>query len=254
MAGRFRRSTALTSVIAVALVVAGSAAPARAQRPYEAAEGFLVRAAVPLDTARTACLTSLLLSTVAPEDVLSCEVTEVVTMDTADAWWWTMARYLRRAVERGDDFVDTVAFDEVVLLATRPSRGIALPVWHMIRDRSIEVIDGVRWARKRRGLVLAVDLCLNGTGGCYSQMLEEYAGDHWAVVDQAYLDELARRAPEGYTLHKGGHLDLETLTGEQPIATRDDANCCPSGLIRFSVWLNGRHLRLVRAEVTKPED
>jgi len=173
-------------------------------------------------------------------------------MDTADGWWWAMARYRRGAIERFDGTVDTLAFDEVVLFGMEPRRDVAVPVWHLIRDRSIEFIDGFRWSRKPGGLLVALDICLNGTGGCYEAWLTEYGGDHWAAVEPVYLTELARRAPEGFALHKGRRIDLETLTGEQPIAKRDDANCCPSGLMRFSVWLDGRRLRLVDAEVVKP--
>lgn len=172
-------------------------------------------------------------------------------MDTADAWWWTMARYRRRAVERYDGTVDTVDFDEVVLFGVDRDREMAIPVWHLIRDRSIEFIAGFRWSRKRSGLLLAVDICVNGTGGCHEEWLTEYAGDHWAVVEQSYLSELARRAPEGFALHWGRRMDLETMTGEQPIARASDANCCPSGLMRFSVWLDGRRLKLITAEVVK---
>jgi len=225
--------------------------PAAAQRPYDAAEGFLVHEPVTIAVARESCLTRILLGTVAPVDTLPCQVREIVTMDTADAWWWTMVRYRRGAIERFEGTVDTVDFDEVVLFGVDRARDLAVPIWHLIRDRSIEFIDGFRWSRKRSGLVLVVDICLNGTGGCYEAWMTEYAGDHWAVVEQSYLSELASRAPEGFGLHWGRRIDLETLTGEQPIAKESDANCCPSGLMRFSVWLDGRRLRLITAEVVK---
>ncbi len=234
-------------------LAAWTGAPVAAQRPYDAAEGFLVRPATSLETARTRCLTDLMPSLVAADDLISCRVTEFVTMDTADASWWAAARYRRRALDRGVGVSDTVDLDEVVLLAISPHQGVARPIWHTIRDRSIELIDGIRWARRRAGLLVAVEVCLNGTGGCYDQMLVEYGGDHWAGVADDFVQDLARRAPAGFSLHKGRRLDLETLTGEQPIATRDDPNCCPSGMMRFTVWLDGRHLRLVKAEVTKPD-
>ena len=235
-----------------ALLCAGAIVfPAAAQRPYDAAEGFLVHEPVSFSAAHGGCLTRLILESVAPSDVLPCEVVELVTMDTLDAWWWTMVRYRRGAIERFDGTVDTVDFDEVVLIGVDRDREVAIPVWHLIRDRSIEFITGFRWSRKRSGLLLAVDICVNGTGGCHEEWLTEYAGDHWAVVEQSYLSELATRAPEGFALHKGRRIDLETTTGEQPIAKESDANCCPSGLMRFSVWLDGRRLKLVTAEAVR---
>jgi len=237
--------------VAALLLVAAWAGPAAGQRPYDAAEGFLVYEPVPASAARDSCLTRLILETVAPGDLLTCRVSEVVTLDTADAWWWTMVRYRRGAIERYDGTVDTVDLDEVVLFGVDRDREVAIPVWHLIRDRSIERITAFRWSRKRSGLLLAVDICTTGTGGCYEEWLTEYAGDHWAVVEQSYLSELAKRAPEGFALHWGRRIDLETLTGEQPIAKESDANCCPSGLIRFSVWLDGLRLKLITAEVVK---
>lgn len=243
----------LASSFIALLAVAVSHVPALAQRPYDPAEGFLVGADVPTDSAYLTCLTDLHMSAVVPAAALPCQVTEVVTMDTTSTWWWTMARYRRHAVENVDGAVDTLDIDELVLLAVDPSRDRARPVWHIVRDRAIEFITDYRWSRKRRQLLVAVDLCLNGTGGCQAVFLTEYAGDHWAVVEQTYRKELAALAPEGFRLHKGGRLDLETMTGEQPLAVRDDPNCCPSGLLSFSVWLDGRHLRLGRAEVVRPK-
>ena len=93
-------------------------------------------------------------------------------------------------------------------------------------------------------------VCVNGTGGCAQHFLLGQ-GD-WAVVTQSYLEDLARLVPEGWRLHKGRMIDLQSLEGVQPLAAPLDANCCPSGMMTFRVTLRGRDLRLVDAEVRTP--
>jgi hypothetical protein len=72
-------------------------------------------------------------------------------------------------------------------------------------------------------------------------------------VEQPFLSSLAALAPENWALHKGREIDLRSLSGEQPLLGPDDPNSSPSGMIRFSLSLNGRALELVDATVDVPE-
>lgn len=210
--------------------------------------GFLALPEVEAEGLDEGCVTELVVGV----EVGPCRVVEVIVADTADALWWTLLRYRRSAVVRYEEFTDSLDLDEVLLVGVDPDRGRALPIWHTVEDRRFELVREIRWQRKRRAFLVGVQLCLNGTGGCGEVYLVSREGHHWGLVDQAFLQELAERAPDGYRLHKGRRLDLADFTGEQPLAHEDDPNCCPSGLMRFRVWLDGRVLKLVSAEVVRP--
>ncbi len=48
-------------------------------------------------------------------------------------------------------------------------------------------------------------------------------------------------------------MNLASLTGVQPLAGPEDAPCCPSGAIRFTLALQGSALVLADATVDVPE-
>jgi len=230
------------------LAFATQAASAGAQLlPQAPEEGFFE---VPLPTgpgALAECATPLTVTTVAPVTDLGCAVVDVTPLGATDrprAW---MVAYRRAAVVEYDQFADSMSIDELVLVRQETDRRFLL-VWHLPQVRTYSFLEQVQSVQRDEGILVSYLICLNGTGGCAQHFL--LGAPAWSVVGQPYLDELRERLPEGGSLHKGRRIDLSSLEGTQPIAFPGDANCCPSGTMRFRVALVGHDLRLVSAELS----
>ena len=180
---------------------------------------------------------------------LACTVVDSIAVDPGEPPTW-MLKYERQAVITDGEYADTITIDELALVR-EVSRGSEYELlWHLLRNQTEEFLSLVEFAPREEGTLVGYLVCLNGTGGCAQHFLLGRAD--WIVVSQSYLESLAGLVPEGWRLHKGRMIDLETLEGVQPLAAPRDANCCPSGRMTFRVELREGDLRLAGAEVTAP--
>lgn len=243
--------TRLAAVVTCVVMLVPSFVHGQA-RPYKISDGFLDRVAFPSASISSECATPLIPTAPEYTKSLQCSVVNVSIIDTSGGVQWGLARYRRLAVDSYEDFTDTLDFDELVLFEQHPSADSVALLWHVIRARQYEFITDADWTRRDKNFLLRITLCLNGTGGCSEAFLLR-SPSGWSVVEMAFLDEMKKYFPEGYRIHKGRRLDLRTLSGVQPIAAPGDGNCCPSGLVEFSLDLVGSTLHLRSAKVIKPK-
>jgi len=74
----------------------------------------------------------------------------------------------------------------------------------------------------------------------------------WRALAQPFARDLQARLPPGHWLHKGRHLDLQTLSGIWPVAAPGDPNCCPSLELPFTLALLDDALVLREAGPLRP--
>jgi len=154
---------------------------------------------------------------------------------------WVFGEYQRSWLLAADD---TVSETEIVLF-TRPvpnSADSLQPIWHYRYER--EMLRSVRpqvAAVTGGAVLLSIDECVNGTGGC-SQAFALLGHGSPKAVGLGFLDSLNRRFPDA--IRHGFHVDLRTLRGSAAVYSADDANCCPQRIAEFSVRLRGASLEL----------
>ena len=178
----------------------------------------------------------------------SCDVVEALDLGTPVESW--LLRYRRVAEVPEGGAVAVVDGEEFAVIEASGS-GYRV-VWRNPVDTRFHTLEMDVVAPVGDATIVSYAVCLRGTGGCTPQFLIR-DGAGWGIVDQAYLGDLAALAPEGWSLHKGRGVDLRSLAGVQPLLGPDDANCCPSGEIRFALGLQGRALVLEDASVSVPE-
>lgn len=215
------------------------------QGPEGAEQGPGARLALhaPWSQVTTACLTPSPRPTGTRPEGGGCRVESTLPLgELADTTWFT-ARYRRSVHFRSEEAVDSIIYDELVVVGRAHGTGQGLLRRHVRRERDIEVLDSVTWTSSPAGVFLEVPGCLTGTGGCSREYLLYRAG-RWEPVAQPYVAALARLLPPGHRLHTGQQLDLRTLQGVWPVAKPGNANCCPSYEVAFRVHLRGSTLEL----------
>jgi len=184
----------------------------------------------------------------------TCKVEEIQELGRFGDDDYLVVRYLRETVfDEGQPYGPfTCASDEVVLAAVAGG-GKARVVWRDATERTFYFISSVKLARTPGGeSILAVLYCLNGTGGCAQGMLI-WGGDEWRKLERDdSWQEVYRNLPAGYRQHKSPEIDFSTLTWEQHLAQRDDANCCPSGRIHFQLAIVGGKLAVKSYRIVVP--
>jgi hypothetical protein len=98
-------------------------------------------------------------------------------------------------------------------------------------------------------VLIAVEECVNGTGGC-AQTFSRYDGRGHAIALE-FLTALERRYP-GAVRH-GYHITLLTMRGEAALYSDSDPNCCPSRTARMTLRLRGDSLGLTSLQVSRGE-
>lgn len=258
--------------LAIGLVALAYAGPLRAQTPapsdpndmtQDALLGVLpTQAAMPEPRVRGTCL-SLPADPPndrldrSPSDSLVLARCDVIAYDSAKSGRgpWTIARYhwLSVFADSARAHRDSVTEEEVVLFEKMPP-GLVRPIWHIrfvdagdlavwrsITPQPVRTLDGA--------LLLAVERCVNGTGGCSQDFIRENSGGRWGAIRQVWLGQL----PAGYAgriLH-GTHIDPATLQGESGFYGPQDPNCCPSQVLKTSLALTGDSLVLRRQVVVR---
>jgi hypothetical protein len=184
-----------------------------------------------------------------------CEVARFQSLGSASTRRWFSAEYrwvslfTAENTARGSAARDTVVESEVVLFAPEAGESVR-PVWHArieTGDRGIWRSVTPELAVHGSSVVLSVQHCVNGTGGCSQEFLRRWSGGRWAAVWQPWLDQLPQ-GMVGRILH-GVRIDVRTLRGEAGFYGLQDPNCCPSEMLRVVLALHGDSLVLVRRAV-----
>jgi hypothetical protein len=104
----------------------------------------------------------------------------------------------------------------------------------------------------RRGTLLSVMSCVNGTGGCSQAFILRQPNGPWRPVRQTWLDQL----PSGDVdrIRHGARIDPRTLQGEAGFYADGDPNCCPSQRLVFRLAVRGDSLTLLRHALVGPAD
>jgi hypothetical protein len=152
---------------------------------------------------------------------------------------------------RGPAARDTVTETEVVLLGAAET-GLVRPIWHERFETGAHAI----WrsvtpeiAKIEGSVLLSVEHCVNGTGGCSQDFLERSPSGQWTSVRQVWLDQLPRILA-GRIQH-GVHIDVGSLRGEGGLYGSRDPNCCPSQLLRVRLGLRSDSL-VLRSQTVVP--
>lgn len=93
------------------------------------------------------------------------------------------------------------------------------------------------------GTILESRVCMSGTTECGSEFARWGNGRVEKIADHT-VSEIRSQLPKGYDLSTNPKIDLAQLSGEGKAATRNDADCCPSGTIAFKVRLEGTELHV----------
>ena len=70
--------------------------------------------------------------------------------------------------------------------------------------------------------------------------------------DQTW-DDVYNNMPNGYWTQKSPPIDFQKLRWEQSIATKGDANCCPSGKILLKFQIAGNEMSVKNFEFVVAE-
>jgi hypothetical protein len=186
-----------------------------------------------------------------------CDVLRYRALGTGPKSGWLSVEYrwlslfTAEDTTRGPAARDTVTEDEVVLL-TAAEAGLVRPIWH---ERFETGGHGI-WrsvtpeiAMLGTSILLSVEHCVNGTGGCSQEFLQRSPSGQWTSVRQVWLAQLPRTLA-GRIQH-GVHIDVRSLRGEGGLYGSHDPNCCPSELLRLQLGLRGDSLAL-RSETVVP--
>jgi len=140
------------------------------------------------------------------------------------------------------------------VLFTASTGDLLRPIWHA----RIETGDHGVWysvtpelAARGSHVLLSVQHCVNGTGGCSQEFLRRSSAGRWTTVWQLWLDQLPH-GMAGRILH-GVRIDVRTLRGEAGFYGSRDSNCCPSEILRLILALHGDSLVLSHHAVLPTE-
>ena len=96
-------------------------------------------------------------------------------------------------------------------------------------------------------ILLSVEYCVNGTGGCSQEFVQRRVNGRWNPVRQVWLKQL----PAGISkqLLHGVRLEPHSLKGKAGFYSPSDPNCCPSQVLRVDLAVRGDPLVLIRHTV-----
>ncbi len=246
------RGLLLAALACAAANVARGQNTADANAPWH----FLVRPALSINSVRERCPD--LRDPTYPPDVPrvgECERLGLKPIGVAGGHAWYSALFARRWLmkDSGTTPADTIRETEVVLFITDAAHHVGrdtslTPVWdyhfdpEMLRSVTPEMVS------VNGGTLVAIDECLDGTGGC-SQEFFLLRGARWSVVQPAFLDSLNRRFPNA--INHGFHVDVQTLRATAAVYSPNDANCCPSRTAEMRLRLRGNVLEIIELQVRR---
>jgi len=171
------------------------------------------------------------------------------------AWSYALYRHISVYDPVGSTRPDTVIETDLVLFAaSRRNRDRLTAIAH-VREDYAQIADiSVALAGHRQGALLGARFCLNGTGGCWQEFLQQ-RDSLWHELPDPYalLSAELRRAG---VLHESGgprlampNIDIKSLRGTSALYESGDANCCPARRVHFQLELTDRGFRLLRLNV-----
>jgi hypothetical protein len=218
-------------------------------------------AVLSLDDARLSC-PAMIASSVAAYEIQgphgdarleqTCVVAEYRDLGRAGQATYGYGRYRVTSVftaeepSRGPNARDTVPEEIVVVFRSSGRATELVAVWQMRYEigpygilRSIT--PQVASATASDAVLLRVEECVNGTGGCGQDFLHFRRGA-WVAVDEAWWGQLPADL-RSRVLH-GVQIDARTLHAEAGLYRPSDPNCCPSDLLAAQLGLVGDSLVL----------
>ena len=173
-----------------------------------------------------------------------CQVVGTSPLGTVGGRRFFVARYRRTVAIHEESRCET---DEALVLESVDGDR-SQPVWYDATERKFTFLKDVSLSHSKKHSFLVVDYCVNGTGGCW-QSAYIWSENHWKKLkhDRTW-DEVYNNMPNGYWTHKSPPIDFRNLRWEQNIATKGDANCCPSGMIRLELEIVDDELSVKRHE------
>lgn len=219
-----------------------------AQTSLETPGRFLTSEAVPIASARRGCL-ELGDRTYASDvhQIGACVSLGFTPLGGAGGarWYSSLAsrRWLLNEPPKG--LADTVVESELVLFRAIDDTLLS-PVWHYRFEPEELRSVTPRVVAANGGILVSIDECVNGTGGC-GQSFFTYRGGRWRVVRLSFLDSLNRRFPGA--INHGSHVDPLTLHASAAVYSREDANCCPSRVVEMRLRLRADALEIIELRI-----
>ena len=162
-----------------------------------------------------------------------CQVVGMSPLGTVGERQFSLARYRRTVAVHEASTCET---DEALVLES-VDEDRSQPVWYDATERKFTFLKDVSLVHSEKHAFLIVEYCVNGTGGCW-QSAYVWSHNHWKKLkhDQTW-DDVYNNMPDGYWTHQSPPIDFHSLRWEQNMATRGDANCCPSGKILLKLQI-----------------
>lgn len=182
-----------------------------------------------------------------PEISHNCTPAGIDTLGSESPY--VVSRYLS-SIEFQETEKDTwtCESDAALLLDVSDSSRV-VPLWQDATERTFEFIREARLAKHDGAAILDIQYCLNGTGGCFDNLLIGRRGKWDFLRRDSTWSAVYAQLPAGYRTHKSPPIDIEHLTWEQNIAGPHDANCCASGRLHLQLGLIEDHLSVKQARV-----
>jgi hypothetical protein len=236
------------SPLAIVALLIGHWTALGAQTPPEIPGHFLTSETVAIASARRGCL-ELGDATDATDvhQIGACVSLGFKSLGVSGGagWYSSLAsrRWLLNEPPKGP--ADTVVESELVLFRATGDTLLS-PVWHYrfepeeLRSVTPQVVATTG------GVLVSIDECVNGTGGC-GQSFFTYRSGRWRVVRLSFLDSLNRRFPGA--INHGSHVDPLTLHASAAVYSREDANCCPSRVAEMRLRLRADALEIIELRI-----
>jgi hypothetical protein len=177
---------------------------------------------------------------------VSCRLTETKELRRVGVRW-RFARYRRRwvmpPIDRRNPGYRPVREEEVVVLFSQATEGGRLrPEWTASYGPDfIAEVHLLTAPAAGGGVLLSVQECVNGTGGCRQHFILRRAG-RWRPVREPWFRQLP--ASMRGRFWKGTYVDPVTLRGSGGLYANEDGNCCPSREVDITLALQGSSLVL----------
>jgi hypothetical protein len=248
----------VVSLDLVLLVTTASFAGVQEARQFGVSAWLARRVAIPAASVSNACAHLPHQAVyVDPPRSTTCRVIRYVPLDSTSDAIWSYALYHHTSVyhSAGSSQPDTIPELELVLLAAPlDSVDHLAAVAHTRADHNGIIDMSVAVADHPNGVLLGVEFCLNGTGGCWQEFLHR-SGPQWRELPDPYgllVPELRRMGvvvgPQGSRLAMP-RINTRTLRGVISLYGPRDANCCPSRRAEFQLELTRQGFRLLELTV-----
>jgi len=116
-----------------------------------------------------------------------------------------------------------------------------MPLFAIQNDETYEFLSPLSLHRVGDRMVVKIEICLNGTGGCDQDFLLWQPGKTVEISNSIHV-QVEQQLPAGYSILKSPQIDIDTLTGVSGAWLESDPNASPSASVTFSLSLSGHNL------------